>query len=56
MTTSLDRDPRTDVVHTYPPKGGNRLMPCCNQTPAEVPGWHRITFNPSLVTCGKETR
>lgn len=45
---------RDEVTHRCPPKGSG-VMPCCDQTPLEVPLWHRLTLDPALVTCkGRE--
>ncbi len=41
-----------EIVHACPLSDGG-LMPCCGLTPFEVPGWHRMTLDPELVTCGK---
>jgi hypothetical protein len=31
-------------------------MPCCGLSPFDVPSWHRLSADPSQVTCpGKET-
>lgn len=47
---------KVEVVHMCPPEGSG-LMPCCGRTPFEVPRWeHRITLQPSLVTCTGEQR
>jgi hypothetical protein len=40
------------VVHQTPPDGSG-TMPCCGSTPFEVPRWHRMATDPTLVTCGK---
>jgi hypothetical protein len=39
-----------EVVHACPVAEGG-LMPCCGQTPFEVPGTERMTLEPGLVTC-----
>ena len=42
--------PQHCPTHACPPTGG-RLMPCCDRTPFGVPWWHRMTLDPTLVTC-----
>jgi hypothetical protein len=44
-----------EVTHLCPPDGGDGLFPCCGLTPFEVPSWHRMTLDPALVTCGKDS-
>lgn len=39
-----------EIVHRCPP-GSSNMMPCCGQTPFEVPRWHRMTLDAALVTC-----
>jgi hypothetical protein len=41
-----------EITHMCPPDGGG-LMPCCGQTPFEVPRTDRITADPERVTCGR---
>jgi len=40
-----------EVVHRTPPDDG-LPMPCCGQTPFEVPPWQRMTLDLALVSCG----
>lgn len=40
-----------EVVHACPAKA-ETAMPCCGRTPFDVPVYHRMTLDPSLVTCG----
>ena len=45
-----------EVIHRCPAPG-EYLLPCCGQTPLEVPRWHRLTLDPAMVTCrGSETQ
>jgi len=39
-----------EVTHRCP-ASGEYLVPCCGQTPFEVPRWHRLTLDPQMVTC-----
>ena len=45
---------RPEVIHRCPPEGSG-VMPCCDRTPLQVPPWHRLTLDPSLVTCKEST-
>jgi hypothetical protein len=47
----LGRVQADGVTHACPPDGGG-LMPCCGQTPFEVPRTDRMTLDPAQVTCG----
>lgn len=38
------------IVHACPP-GDAALTPCCGRNPHDLPRGHRITLDPSLVTC-----
>lgn len=42
---------RLHITHQCPPAGPG-IMPCCGQTPFEVPRTNRITVDLDLVTCG----
>jgi hypothetical protein len=43
------------VTHLCPPGDDSGVMPCCGQTPFEVPRSDRITADKDLVTCGSES-
>jgi hypothetical protein len=49
-----DPEGKEEVVHACPPEGSG-VMPCCGCTPFEVPTYHRITIDSTLVTCGEMT-
>jgi hypothetical protein len=40
----------TTPVHRCPPDGSG-ITPCCGRAPFELPRWHRMTEDGSLVTC-----
>ena len=42
--------PLQEVVHMCPP-GGEQLTACCWQTPFDLPRYHRMTNDVTLVTC-----
>ncbi len=51
----------TDTVHLCPPipvtdgiqPAPEEVMPCCGQSPLEIPHVERMTLDLALVTCGK---
>jgi hypothetical protein len=44
----------TEVVHT-PPQNGLSFCPCCDRTMNDLPPFDRVSFDPTVVTCGRLT-
>ena len=42
---------KIDVITHQCPPNGSGIMPCCGRTPFDVPVYHRVTEDLSLVTC-----
>ena len=54
LRSRYNPDGRPEVTHRCPPEGTG-TMPCCGRTPRQVPLWHRLTLDPSMVTCEGST-